>query len=111
MEIILPYPPSVNHYWYRNGARTFLGKKGKLFRLEVIKLCKDFLTIEEKVSVEIFLFPPDRRKRDIDNVVKPTLDALEHAQVFIDDYQVDKLSVSRRQVIKGGKLKVKIKKL
>jgi crossover junction endodeoxyribonuclease RusA len=40
-------------------------------------------------------FPPDRRRRDLDNLLKPTLDALQHGGVYEDDSQVDLLVVRR----------------
>ena len=41
-------------------------------------------------------FPPDRRRRDLDNLLKPALDALQHAGVYEDDSQVDWLVARRR---------------
>ena len=48
------------------------------------------------------------RRRGIDNLFKCTLDSLEHANVFADDSQVDKLSIHRAVVIPGGALLVTI---
>ena len=49
---------------------------------------------------------PDRRRRDIDNVGKALLDALQHAGCFDDDEQIDVLHIERRTVIKGGACRV-----
>ena len=46
---------------------------------------------EKDVVLEMTLFPPDRRKRDIDNTFKSLLDALTHAKVWNDDSQVKKI--------------------
>jgi crossover junction endodeoxyribonuclease RusA len=40
-------------------------------------------------------YPPDHRRRDIDNLIKATADALQHAGVYEDDSQVDLLVVRR----------------
>ncbi len=32
IELELPYPPSVNHYWRRVGARTLISRGGRAFR-------------------------------------------------------------------------------
>ncbi len=104
----LPYPPSVNHYWYRNGNRSFLGKKGKQFREDVQTLYGGCTPHEGRLQVEVMMYPPDRRKRDVDNVLKPLLDALEHADIFLDDAQIDALSISRGDIEKGGRITVAI---
>ena len=46
--------------------------------------------------------PPDRRKRDIDNIIKPILDALQHAGLFDDDFQIQKITATRHDVQDGG---------
>jgi crossover junction endodeoxyribonuclease RusA len=53
-------------------------------------------------------FPPDRRRRDLDNLAKPTLDALEHAGVYEDDSQIDLLIIRRRDVVDGGRLEASV---
>ena len=50
----------------------------------------------------ISLFPPDRRKRDLDNVLKALLDALQHAGCYDDDSQLDDIRIVRCEVRKGG---------
>jgi crossover junction endodeoxyribonuclease RusA len=64
-----------------------------------------------RLAVTIKLYPPDRRVRDIDNVVKSTLDALCQAGVFADDGQIDMLHVTREQVIKFGAAEIFIQVL
>jgi len=56
-------------------------------------------------------FPPDRRRRDLDNIQKPVLDALEHAGVYEDDSQVDLLITRRGPVSDGGSIRVQIEPL
>ena len=59
----------------------------------------------------VVLYPPDKRTRDIDNVLKPTIDALCQAHIFEDDSQIDVLFVRRAETIKGGKCVVSIEVL
>lgn len=51
-------------------------------------------------------FPPDRRRRDLDNLQKPTLDAMQHAGVYEDDSQVDLLITRRREVTTPAKIEI-----
>lgn len=65
--------------------------------------------IKQRVTVEIEVIEPDRRKRDIDNLLKATLDSLTHAGVWEDDGQIDDLRIWRTPGRLGGMLKVKIR--
>lgn len=100
----LPYPPSVNHYWGQSGNRRFIGKKGVAFRAAVLDAAieADAHPLEGRLSVHIELFPPDRRKRDLDNVLKSLLDACEHANCYENDSQIDEIHIVRKEVVKDG---------
>ena len=68
----------------------------------------DYLPFEDPVEVIIRLYPPDNRKRDIDNHVKSTLDLVSRAGIWVDDSQVDKLTVIRDDVTPGGLIEISI---
>lgn len=105
LKLTLPYPPSVNTYWGFHGHRRFLTKKAVDFKKEVahwVSLSGQKFG-DARLEVTIITHAPDRRARDIDNIVKPTLDALVQAGLFDDDSQVDLLTVKRGDVAKGGK--------
>ena len=107
MKLTLPYPPSVNTYWGFRGSRRFLTKKAVEFKKAVAaEVSGGFVT--DRLLVSVQLFPPDRRIRDIDNVVKPLLDALVQAGAMSDDSQIDYLVVARDEVIAGGKCVVEL---
>ena len=110
-EIIIPFPPSVNTYWGFRGSHRYLTQKAITFKDMVsnIYLLSGFKPLgNARLKITIKLYPPDRRIRDIDNVVKPTLDALCQCGIFTDDEQVDVLHVSREKVIKWGAAVVSI---
>lgn len=112
IKLSLPWPPSVNHYWFQNGNRRFIGKKGVDFRKAVAEaVAEQGKKLSGRLMVAISLFPPDKRRRDIDNPTKAVLDAMQHAGLFDDDEQIDYLSVQRMEIIKGGICKVVVTEL
>lgn len=106
----LPYPPSVNHYWRRVGARTLISRGGQRYRKDVCAaLAADRVPpMEGRLAVRVVVRPPDRRRRDLDNVGKALLDALEHAGAYRDDAQIDRLMFERGEVMPLGGVTVEI---
>ena len=108
----LPYPPSVNRYYRHVGYRTLISREGRAFRENVCALLGGGGPRKPPAGGRIALcmdaFPPDRRIRDLDNLQKPTLDALQHAGVYEDDSQIDLLLTRRRQVVPSGRLEVEV---
>lgn len=51
--------------------------------------------LEEPAALRIFLWFPDRRRRDLDNALKSILDALTKGGAYHDDSQVAELHVYR----------------
>jgi Holliday junction resolvase RusA-like endonuclease len=54
------------------------------------------------VEVDIVIRPRDARLMDIDNSIKPILDALQDAGLFDNDAQVSTVTCHRGLVKKGG---------
>lgn len=110
IEFHLPYPPSVNHYWRRVGARTLISRGGRAFRQSVCSLLAQRGTqpLSGPLAVEVTVHPPDRRRRDIDNVCKSLLDALAHGGAYHDDHQIARLTIERGDPIVGGQTIVRI---
>ncbi len=105
-EFELPYPPSVNHYWRRVGRRTLISREGRQYRRHVCPLLATdgAKPLSGRLEVVVHVFPPDRRRRDLDNAMKALLDAVEHAGVYADDGQIDRLDIHRRPVVPGRKV-------
>jgi len=64
--------------------------------------------INDRFAIVVDAFPPDGRKRDLDNLCKATLDALTHAKVWADDSQLQESTWRWGDRIQGGSLKVRI---
>lgn len=114
MEVsaVLPYPVSVNNCWFRSKKGVYLNPKIKIYRHEVWAIM--FVTErfnDKKIRLEIDVYPPDKRHRDIDNICKVAIDSLQHAGVFNDDSQVHQLYVEKKEHVKFGKLKITIKEI
>jgi crossover junction endodeoxyribonuclease RusA len=110
MEIELPYPPSVNHYWRNVKGHMTISKAGKAFRgrARAICLAMGLQCVQERIRLDIEAFPPDKRSRDIDNLLKAPLDALGKGFLYNDDSQIDEIHLHRRECFPNGKLLVRV---
>lgn len=118
IELILPLAPTVNSYQphtVRNGkAVRYFSDNAKKFKAHVKMMVKKLnanLKLSGRISMEIEIQPRDKRNQDIDNRIKPTLDALQEADVYLDDSQIDELVVRRGKVKKGGLMIVKLREI
>lgn len=110
VEVILPWPPSVNSYWRTVKGRMITSKRGREYRSAVCAAI-EMQNVERfggvEIGVEIEAFRPDRRRRDLDNLFKAVLDALCHAGLYDDDSQIQRLTIYWGPNL-GGFLKVRV---
>lgn len=114
LHLTLPYPPSMNHYWHttviRRGRRfvphVYIGKKGDLYRRKIGEVLKGVPRLTGPVEVHIMAQPPDKRRRDLDNLLKCLLDSLTKAGLWEDDSQVVGLLVQWGKQVRGGQVNV-----
>jgi Holliday junction resolvase RusA-like endonuclease len=113
MEFVLPYPPSINHYWRRVGPRTLISREGRRFRESVMATLAALRIqpIAGQLAVQVQIYPPDSRRRDIDNVQKALLDAMQHGGAYRDDSQIVRLSIEKCEPVAGGKTIVQIERV
>ncbi len=123
VSLSLPYPPSVNHLWrhvvIKGTVRTLLSKEGRKYRVAArAGITGEPLT--GRLAVRVIVYPPDRRRRDLDNVCKACLDALSPEKgkvrgfpgVWLDDSQIDILHVERGPVHReGGYVRVHVREI
>lgn len=101
LTFTLPMPPSVNTLYGQghNGAK-FLLPDQKHFRATVISIVRDAMCdaaspLAERIEMRLRLFYANKRRTDISNRIKSLEDALTHAGAYLDDSQIDRLTVER----------------
>jgi crossover junction endodeoxyribonuclease RusA len=116
MRLTLPWPPSANTY-YRHvsrgplAGRTLLSEAGRAYRKAVdavVAQARARKALAVPLEIRIAAFPPDRRKRDLDNLLKSVLDCLEASGVIENDNLIESLSIYRAERVAGGQLEVQI---
>ena len=112
VELILTWPPTINSYYVLVRNRKFISKKGKAFRVEVAEAVREqlgaWVACADRMLVEVILYPPDKRTRDLDNYMKALLDACTESSVWEDDSLIDQLFIFRGQTISGGRVVMRI---
>ncbi len=112
MEINIPFPYATgNHYKSFNfkTKRVYVTKQAQAYRMavkcEVLKKSERF---DGYVDVDMVIFPPDKRKRDIDNICKVVWDALTLAGLWKDDRMIRNLHVSVKEPAKPGFIRMEV---
>ncbi len=118
MKFILPFPPSVNAYWRspNKGAakgKLLVSEAGRRFKHAVRAAIIEQLKAIPRPSaanaeVAIVLYPPDYRRRDLDNYNKALFDALTFAGIWEDDSQVKRMAIEWGENVKGGRVEISI---
>lgn len=111
IKLRLPWPPSINTYWRMFQNRMIISAAGREYAETVayeIKQQRSHATLTGRLSVAITATMPDKRRRDIDNLIKVSLDSLTKAGVWEDDSQIDELAILRSGVTKPGWLDVTV---
>ena len=110
-ELCLPWPPSVNHYYVRTRRGMAISKAGREYRAIVAARVLEGRCdcgLAGDLAIEIDAYPPDRRRRDLDNINKAMWDAIQHAGVYADDSQIKEMRARMLSPIPGGKVDVRL---
>lgn len=95
MHLALPYPPSLNSLYVPYRGRMIVSKKAREYHRDFEKVLNELghpgLT-KEYLEADVWVCPPDRRERDVDNVLKCLFDALQKAGVYENDAQIKRVS-------------------
>lgn len=117
LELELPYPPSVNHMYKPAGCGFVKSAKSRSYQKACIQKCLGQAmiqglsrTIDGNVLCEMDIHPPDKRKRDFDNVQKAVWDSVVRAGVIEDDSKIQQAVIRKMEPVSGGKVVVRIKR-
>lgn len=111
-SFILPYPPSCNRYYRHSRGFNYISKEGKEYMEQVkdiIDLLNLNINLKCRLSITVYIAPPDSRRRDIDNIGKALFDAITYSGFWSDDSQVDAMKFVRCRKAKGGRLFIKVR--
>lgn len=107
-ELHLPYPPSANKLWTRTryGMRKTDAYNDWLERAAVAARKQKPCAVHGPYKLSLHATRPDKRRRDLDNIIKPTSDLLVCVGVIDDDCECDMLVA--RWVTTGDGLYVRV---
>ena len=112
----LAWPPSLNRLYRNVRGRTLLSREGRAWKaqaaweLAVQRQGGRLWPMEQSLALVVEVFPPDRRRFDIDNRLKAVLDA-GNGVLWVDDTQIDDLRIVRRSVRTLGQVRITVKPL
>ena len=110
--IELPWPPSVNSYYRHVGRRVLISRKGREYRRDICAIISSLhiKTFVGDLEMIVDAYPPDNRRRDLDNIQKSLWDSLQHAGVYKDDSQIKDFACHMREPFRPcGKVIVRVK--
>ena len=108
-----PLPPTINSYYQFHGHRRFVGEAGKKFKFQVAQIVsqQSIRFGAEKLSMMVTINFRDKRKQDLSNRIKALEDAMVQAGLFDDDSQIKEIHIYEGEIVKGGRVTVRIKTL
>ena len=115
-EFTLPYPPTVNHYHQPvrqgRGVRIIKGAKARAYQVDAIAAIVaaglDAEDVDGPVRITITLNPPTLARYDVDGRPKGILDAITASGFWLDDSQVQSMTVEKGEKVKGGNALIKV---
>ena len=112
MITFLGNPLSTNHIYRNRGHMRYMTKEGHAvkegYQWEAKTQWKNEVLFGN-IELAVWLYFADKRKRDIDNYNKLLLDAMSGI-VYLDDKQIQKITIIKGHDKKNPRIEVNIKK-
>lgn len=108
-QLILPYPPVLNHLYATVGNRRVLSKEGRDYHAVAARFCCNMDVLHGPISVTIYAYRP-RKQGDIDGIFKVLIDSLT-GHAWKDDSQIVELHAYRRDDKLNPRVEVTIKEM
>ena len=108
IELNLSYPPSANSIWRRAGKHIHLSKQYTTWKREAgwQVIAQKAGAIRGPYKIQINAVRPDKRRRDLGNLLKATEDLLVSVGVIDDDSKAEMISM--RWVTTGEGIHIRI---
>lgn len=97
LTLELPWPPSANHYYRSTSRGVLISRAGRQYVQTVARSMRRGKTLTQAIIMVIDAHPPDGRRRDLDNLMKPLIDTLQKIGVYRDDNQLSEITITRRE--------------
>ncbi len=113
VSVQMPWPPSANRYWRKYRGRMVISEEARKYidDVTILALTWQIKTFKSRLSLKIFACPPDKRVRDIDNILKIAIDSLQHAGIYENDGQIDRIYIERGLPHSPGYMDIQIEEL
>lgn len=100
----------MNRYWKKWRDRIVIAPEGRTYRRNIRELIFVADLVDafgaQRLKIEAIVSPPDRRRRDLDNLEKCLWDSLEHSGLYRNDSQIDDKHMVRGDIDEEGVGKV-----
>ena len=108
----LSLPPTANHRLMPSGSgrRLILAPEYRQWqqaahwqlRSQILPDIMDFMPLQQALQLDIRVYFPDRRRHDLDNVLKGLQDLLVEEKIIADDSLIQQVTLSRAGISRPG---------
>lgn len=109
LTVTLPYPPSANRMWRHVGKKVLRSAEYEQWRRTssaIIRMETRGKSLEGPYAMTVHVGRPDRRRRDIDNLVKPVGDVMVLAGAVEDDCNCQRVEAAWAADVTGVRVTI-----
>lgn len=110
----LPMPVSNNAMYMPANGKIILSPAARSYYTEMQNFFYrhgNFETLTGRLSVNVWIYEKDLRRRDINNLTKSLFDALQKCKLYEDDSQIDETHIFRGGIVESPYVCIEIKVL